>query len=88
MHLILGSNHCHWQSRDNLDRRPPYPLAHLLHRPVTKDNEGRCIFQYCCKMNFYICTHRDDIRFEVTDVALAYGVVREAAAGYALKGMR
>lgn len=33
-------------------------------------------------------THRDDIRFEVTDVALAYGVVREAAAGYALKGMR
>ena len=45
-------------------------------------------FPVDCEMNFYICTHRDDIRFEVTDVALAYGVVREAAAGYALKGMR
>lgn len=84
MHLILGSNHCHWQrGEDNLDR-PPYHLdSHLLHRPVTKGNEGKCIFQAQTDS-----THRDDIRFEVTDVALAYGVVREAAAGYALKGMR
>ena len=33
-------------------------------------------------------THRDDIRFEVTDVALADGVVGETTTGYALQARR